>query len=387
MSTIDLDDPDSEMRAWRRRLHTYPELGFEEHLTATFVAGKLREFGIEEVVEGIGGTGIVATLRRGSGNRAIGLRADMDALRIHERGDHAHRSRTDGQMHACGHDGHTAMLLGAASLLAREGGFDGAVRFIFQPAEEWGRGALAMIDDGLLERFPIEEIYGVHNMPGILLGGFETCVGPLMSAEDNFEIVLTGVGGHASRPHEIREALVGACATVVELQTLISRRISPSDIAVVSVTELLTDGARNVLPGEARILGDARSFRPEVSALIEAEMRKIAAGVAAAHGLEVTVDYRREFVPLINEPAATAAAVAAAETVFRAGAVKGDRAPITASEDFARFLNHVPGCFGFIGNGMDSLPLHNAGFDFNDEALFYGARYFTALARERLPVA
>lgn len=199
--TIDRDALQTEMTAWRRDLHAYPEFGFEETRTAAFVAQKLREFGLDEVVEGVGGTGVVGTLRRGQGNRTIALRADMDALRIAEQGDRPHRSRNPGVMHACGHDGHTSMLLGAAKMLAQEGGFDGTVRFLFQPAEEWGKGALAMLDDGLTQRFAFDEIYGIHNMPGLPVGHFETRPGAIMSAEDNFEIVLQGVGGHAARPH------------------------------------------------------------------------------------------------------------------------------------------------------------------------------------------
>ena len=383
---MDLTALNEEMMAWRRELHAHPEFGFEERRTAGFVANKLREFGLDEVVEGVGGTGVVGTVRRGAGSGAIGLRADMDALRIQERGGRAHRSQTAGVMHACGHDGHTAMLLGAAKLLAASGGFDGVVRFIFQPAEEWGRGALAMLDDGLLARFPFDEIYGLHNMPGVPIGHFETCPGPLMSAEDNFEIILRGQGGHASRPHDLREVMVPACAIVLDLQSIVSRRLDPGDAAVVSVTELITDGARNVLPGEAHILGDARSFRPDVSAAIEREMRKIAAGVASSYGCEADVAYSREFVPLVNHPGPTRAALAAAEAVFGSDGIKGDRTPITASEDFARFLLHVPGCFAFIGNGGDSLPLHNAEFDFDDRSLAYGARYFCEIARTRLPL-
>ncbi len=382
---IDFEALNREMTAWRHELHAHPEFGFEEKRTSAFVATKLREFGFAEVTEGVGGTGIVATLRRGSNQRSIGLRADMDALRIQERGSLDYRSRTDGVMHACGHDGHTTMLLGAARILIEEGGFDGTIRFIFQPAEEWGRGALAMIDDGLMTRFPFDEIYGIHNQPGVPVGHFETCVGPAMSAEDNFDITLRGLGGHASRPHEGREVMVAACAAVVNLQSIVSRRLSPTDIAVVSVTELLTDGTRNALPGEAHILGDARSFRPEVSAEIEKEMRRIAAGTAATYGCDVEVKYTREFVALINHPGATRTALEAAETVFDPGGVKGDRAPITGSEDFARFLLFVPGCFGFIGNGAESLPHHNPGFNFDDRSLPYGARYFAAVARQCLP--
>lgn len=374
----------AEMTAWRRDLHARPEFGFEVARTAGFVAARLRELGLDEVVEGVGGAGVVGVLSRGSGQQSIGLRADMDALRIHEKSAHAHRSTSEGLMHACGHDGHTAMLLGAATILAEEGGFDGRVVFIFQPAEEWGRGALAMLDDGLLTRFPVDEIYGLHNWPGLEVGRFATTAGPLMAAEDNFEIVLRGQGGHASKPQAMQEVMVAACAVVMALQTIVSRRLDPTDAAVVSATEILTDGARNVLPGEAQILGDVRSFRPEVSALVEKEMRRIAEGVAAGYGCRAKVDYTREFIPLINHPEQTLAALEAAAAVFGADRVSGDQAPITASEDFAQFLRHVPGCFAFIGNGEASAPLHNSEYDFDDRSLPFGAGYFAEIARRRL---
>lgn len=374
----------SEMTEWRRHLHAHPEFGFEEKRTAAFVASKLREFGLDEVVEGVGGTGVVATLRRGSGNRSIALRADMDALRIPEQGNQAYKSRNAGVMHACGHDGHTAMLLGAAKLLVEEGGFDGTVRFVFQPAEEWGRGALAMIDDGIMQRFPFDEIYGIHNMPGFPIGHFQTRPGAIMSAEDNFEIVLRGVGGHAARPHSGNEVLVAACALVTNLQTIVSRRLNPADISVVSVTELITDGTRNALPGLARILGDARSFRSEVSAEIERQMRIIAEGIAIAYNLSAEVIYTREFVPLLNDPALAEQAFAAAGDVFEAGSIEVRKEPMTASEDFAHFLDHVPGCFVFLGNGRDSAPLHNPNYDFNDDGLIHGARWHAAIVLRRL---
>ncbi|MFC5394058.1 M20 aminoacylase family protein [Bosea vestrisii] len=384
--TIDPDTLVQEMTGWRRDLHAHPEFGFEERRTSAFVAGKLREFGLDDVAEGVGGTGVVGTLKRGSGNRAIALRADMDALRIPEQGELPHRSQTPGVMHACGHDGHTAMLLGAAKLLAEEGGFDGTVRFVFQPAEEWGRGALAMLDDGLLERFPFEEIFGLHNAPGLAVGKFQTRIGPIMSAEDNFEIVLTGVGGHAARPHVGKETLVAACALVTSLQTIVSRRLSPAQIAVVSVTELITDGTRNALPGQARILGDARSFHPEVSADIEAQMRVISEGIARAYNVEQSVTYTREFVPLLNQPAQTEAALEAARAVLGAENVAVVSEPFTGSEDFARFLAHVPGCFSFVGNGA-SAPLHNPRYDFDDAGLIHGARFHAEIVRRRLAVA
>ncbi|MGX9145526.1 M20 aminoacylase family protein [Mesorhizobium sp. 128a] len=380
MTEFDRDALKREMTGWRRDLHAHPEFGFEEKRTAAFVAAKLREFGLDDVAEGVGGTGVVGTLKRGSGNRAIALRADMDALRITEQSAASYRSQNPGFMHACGHDGHTTMLLGAAKLLATEGGFDGTVRFVFQPAEEWGKGALAMLDDGLMQRFPFDEIFGLHNMPGLPIGHLETLAGPFMSAEDNFEIVLKGVGGHAARPHSAN----AACALVTNLQTIVSRRLSPADIAVVSVTELITDGTRNALPGLARILGDSRSFRPEVSAEIERQMRVITAGTAAAYNVSAEVTYSREFVPLQNDAELVDEAFAAARRVLSDNAVGVAAEPMTGSEDFARFLDHVPGCFVFLGNGEASAPLHNSSYDFNDDGLLHGTNFHAAIVRQRL---
>ncbi|MGI9372999.1 MAG: M20 aminoacylase family protein [Hyphomicrobiales bacterium] len=380
----ELDALATEVTSWRRHLHANPEFGFEEENTARFVAEKLRAFGFEEIEAGVGKTGVVATLRKGSGNRAIAFRADMDALRIEEAGTPDYKSQNPGVMHACGHDGHTAMLLGAAKHLANSGEFDGIVRFIFQPAEEWGKGMQAMLDDGLLERFPFEEAYGVHNMPGMPVGTFATCTGAFMGAEDNFEIVLKGVGGHASRPHVGHDAIVAASATVMALQTVVSRQIDPAQLSVLSVTELLTDGTRNAIAGEARILGDCRSFDPAVSARIEEGLRRVAAGTAAAHGCSVEVTYTREFVPLINNAEMTDHAVAAAREVAEDETlVDADTAPIGGSEDFAILLNHVPGNFIFIGNG-DSAGLHNPSYDFDDAAIPHGVAYFAQLAKARL---
>ncbi|MEO1975127.1 MAG: M20 aminoacylase family protein [Paracoccaceae bacterium] len=376
----------AQMTDWRRDFHRHPEFGFEETRTARLVAERLRGFGLE-VAEGIGGTGVVGTLTRGTSNRAIALRADMDALRIHEATGAPHASQTAGTMHACGHDGHTAMLLGAARLLADEGGFDGTVRFVFQPAEEWGKGALAMLADGLMERFPFDEIYGIHNLPGLGVGRFCTKPGAFMSAEDNFEITLTGSGGHASRPERTQETMVAACALVMNLQTIVSRRLAPTDIGVVSVTEILTDGVRNALPGSARILGDTRSFSPEVSRQIETALRRIAEGTAATFGVNVAVNYTREFIPTVNDPELARAALAVATELFGADNVTELEAPAGGSEDFARFLARVPGCFVNLGNGEASKPLHHPGYDFDDGGLSHGARFHAAIARARLPAS
>ena len=384
---VDLQKLHREMTEWRHHLHSNPEFGFEEVKTAAFVASKLREFGLDEVVEGVGGTGVVGTLKRGTSNRAVALRADMDALRIPEATNLPYKSQNPGLMHACGHEGHTTMLLGAAKMLAEEGGFDGTVRFFFQPAEEWGKGALAMLADGLSERFPYDEIFGIHNAPGMPLGSFEAMAGPVTASEDNFEIVLSGLGGHASRPQNGQEVLVAACALVTSLQTIVSRRLSPADIAVVSVTELVTDGTRNTLPGTARIAGDTRSFRDEVSADIEKQMRIISHGIAQAYSVTAEVKYTREFIPTVNDAELVEASFAAARKFLGPDQIRVLKEPNSGSEDFAQFLDRAPGCFVFLGNGEDSLPLHNPGYNFNDELLPVGARLHSEFARERLPLA
>ena len=372
----------TEMAAWRRHLHAHPETGFEEHETAAFVAEILRAAGLE-VATGIGGPGVVATLRRGGGNRAIGLRADMDALLIQEAADRPHRSTIPGRMHACGHGGHTAALLGAAQALTAEPDFDGTVHFIFQPAEEHGRGMQAMLDDGLLSRFPIDEAYGLHNLPGLPVGHFATRPGPLMAAEDNFAITLTGRGGHAARPHVCIDPILAGSAVVMALQQVVARRLDPVAPAVLSVTEFLTDGTRNVIPTTVRILGDARSFRPEVSAIIEAELRRIAEATAAAHGATASVAYTREFVSTLNAAEPTRAALRAAATCM--DTLDPECPMLMGSEDFARLLAHVPGNFAFVGNGVDCAGLHNPTYDFDDRALPHMRDYYLALVRDRLP--
>ena len=367
---------------WRRQLHAWPEVGFAENATAAFVAEKLAQFGLQ-VTMGIGGTGVVGTLTRGNGRRRIGLRADMDALAITEAApERAYRSRVPGQMHACGHDGHMAALLGAAGELATATDFSGTVQFIFQPAEEHGRGMRAMLDDGLLQRFPLDEVYGLHNMPGLPVGHFATRTGALMAAEDNFVITITGRGGHAARPQTVIDPILAESAVVLGFQQIVSRLVDPIEPAVVSVTEFLTDGTRNVIPTTAWLKGDTRSYRPETSAMIEAEMRRIAEATAVAHGAVAEMEYSREFVPTVNAAGPTAHALQAARRVF--ASVDDACSPIMPSEDFAQLLAEVPGNFAFVGNGEASAPLHNPTYDFNDAVLPSMIAYYAALVRARL---
>ncbi len=372
----------SKLRALRHDLHKHPELGFQEDWTKARIAGHLRGLGIE-THEGVG---VVGVLRAGSGNRAIGLRADFDALPIMEQNSFDYASQNSGVMHACGHDGHTAMLLGAAELLAKHPGFDGTVVFLFQPNEEHGLGARAMIDEGVLRQFPIEEVYGAHNLPGEPVGRVSTRPGLICSSESLFEIDIRGQGGHASMPHVGRETLVPGAELVLALQTLVSRKLPASSGAVVSVTEFVTDGQRNVLPGSTVLKGDARAGSPADRQVIEQLMRQIASGIAAAHDVEISVDFRTEFVEAINNADLSAALVAAAQA--NGLKIDGARRPMTFSEDFAHFATEVPGCFFLIGNGTEGAngrPLHSADYDFNDELLPIGANLWAELVRQRLP--
>jgi amidohydrolase len=381
-----ISDMEDRLREWRHWLHQRPELGFEEVATSAYVADLLRSFGLAPH-RGIGGTGVVASLVVGSGSRTLGLRADMDALPLVERTGLAYAAR-DGRMHACGHDGHMAMLLGAAAVLAAEGGFDGTVRFFFQPAEEHGRGAQAMLDDGLLERFPVDQVYGLHNLPGLPAGELHTRPGPIMASEDTFEITITGRGGHAAAPHLVVDPIVVAAEVVLALQTIVSRSVDPGTGAVLSCTEILTDGARNAIPGIVTIKGDTRSFDPDVQSMLERRMRQVCAGVSAAHGATCSVTYRHEFVPTINDPTCVAAAVAAATAAVGADRVDGACTPVLASEDFALLARQVPGCFTFIGNGVDpepgGIPLHSSGYDFNDHITSTGVAYYVELVQSVL---
>ncbi|MEO6898053.1 MAG: M20 aminoacylase family protein [Caldimonas sp.] len=375
---------------WRHDLHRFPETGFNEARTSDYVAQVLSLLGLE-VHRGIGGTGVVASLRVGDGSSVIGLRADMDALALTEVAEgRPHVSQNAGCMHACGHDGHMAMLLGAAQLLVERRDFDGTVRFIFQPAEEHGRGAAAMMADGLFERFPVDEIYGAHNIPGMPAGHIAIRSGAIMASEDNFVIRITGRGGHAARPHMAIDPLVIGAEIVMALQTIVARSVDPSQPAVVSCTEFHTDGIRNALPTQVTIKGDTRSHSAGVQVLLERRMRELCQGICSAHGARCEVDYTHEFAPTVNWDRCVPVAAAAAAAVVGADQVDCDAQPMMISEDFGAFLRVVPGAFVFIGNGdgdsAGGVPLHNPRYDFNDRVLPIGARYFAEIARIRLPV-
>lgn len=378
----------NQLIEWRQYLHTIPETGFDLSITPDFVAARLQEMGIE-IHRNIGKTGLVGIIRKGSGGRTIGLRADMDALPIKEMTGLPYSSMHAGRMHACGHDGHTSTLLGAAKLLKDEYEFNGTVILIFQPDEENGKGARAMIDDGLFERFPMDEIYGQHNMPGIPAGKFATRAGGIMGSEDNFIIRIKGRGGHAARPHMGRDPLVTAAQIITALQTVVSRNLDPCEPAVISCTEIYTDGVRNAIPTNVEIKGDTRSYSPKVQKLLETRMRAIVKSICEMNDSEGEFVYTHEFSPTVNWEEQRDHAVAAARKVFGEENVESDVAPVMISEDFGAFIGNVPGCFVFIGNGVEEqgkgyLPLHNAGYDFNDEILELGARYFAELASSRL---
>jgi amidohydrolase len=374
-----------EMTAWRRDLHAHPELGFEEARTSELVAERLAAMGLE-VHRGLGRTGVVATITTGAGP-AIGLRADMDALPLQETNKFAHRSRHDGRMHACGHDGHTAMLLGAARYLAKTRNFSGTVNFFFQPAEEGLGGAKAMIDDGLFEKFPVDSVYALHNFPMHRAGSFTLKPGPMMAAASGFELVVHGRGTHAARPEAGIDPIVTAAHIVTALQTVVSRNIAPQDTAVLSITKLHSGTANNIIPEEAVITGNVRAFRPEVTDAIEAAVNRIAKGAALQFGAEVTVDFRRVYPPLLNHAReATIAADVAADVVGEANVVRNGPI-IMASEDFSYMLEKRPGAYIFVGNGEGegSCEVHNPGYDFNDAILPIGASYFARLVELNLP--
>lgn len=377
-----MDEFHKRLTAMRQQFHQEPELGFDEHRTKARVAERLRQLGLE-VHEGVG---VVGVLKSGGGNRVIGLRADMDALPIHEIGDQDYVSQTAGVMHACGHDGHMTMLLGAAETLAQSRDFDGTVVFIFQPNEEHGLGAQAMITEGLLERFELEEVYAIHNLPGAPVGQVSTRQGQICASESLFEITLNGQGGHASMPHVGVDTITVGAEMVLALQTVVSRKLAPSSGAVVSVTEFITDGQRNVLPGMTRLKGDVRARQPTDRLAVERFMRQITSGIAATHGITAEMSFDTEFIETLNAKTPTEA-VARVSRALELETI-ADRPPMSFSEDFAHFCAAVPGCFLLLGNGETGAhgqPLHSADYDFNDALLPIGAALWADLVRDRLP--
>jgi len=374
------------MQTWRHDIHRHPELAFEEQRTANKVAVLLTGFGLK-VHRSIGNTGVVGVLKKGNSERAIGLRADMDALKIREQNTFEYRSVHQGKMHACGHDGHTAMLLGAAQYLASKGEFDGSVVFIFQPAEEHGEGARAMIEDRLFERFPVDSVFAIHNFPSLATGKFAIRAGSIMAAEDNFEITINGVGCHAAMPHLGKDPIVIGAEVVTAMQSLVSRSLDPMDSAVVSFTEFLTNGTINVVPGQVILKGDTRSLTTAVQDHIESTMERIVSGICAAHGASYEFSYRRNFVPTVNTPAEAEIAADIARTVVGMENVVGDSRPVMTSEDFGYMLQARPGAYLLLGNGEEGVggcSLHNPNYDFNDDILSIGADFWIALIETQL---
>ncbi|KQQ81301.1 M20 aminoacylase family protein [Aureimonas sp. Leaf324] len=375
----------ADIADWRRTLHAMPEILYDLPETAAFVAEKLREFGCDEVVTGIGRTGVVGivTGRLGEGGRTVGLRADMDALPIAEATPHPYASRRPGAMHACGHDGHMAMLLGAARHLCRTRAFRGHVAFVFQPAEEGGAGALAMIEDGLMERFGIEAVYGMHNLPGLPVGQIALRPGPIMAATDEFEIAIRGKASHAALPHEGADPILAGAALVQALQQISARNVDPLDSLVLSVTRFHSGFARNIIPDEAQVSGTVRSLTAASQDLAERRIEAIAKGVAAAHGASASVVYKRNYPVTVNDIREAAFCAAVAADVCGAGAVDAAAPPLMAAEDFSYMLEARPGAFVFLGNGA-SAGLHNPGYDFDDTAIPFGSSYWVRLVERAL---
>ncbi|MGB4827460.1 MAG: M20 aminoacylase family protein [Paracoccaceae bacterium] len=374
-----------EITAWRRDFHENPELLFEVHRTAGKVADLCRGFGCDEVVEGIGRTGVVAVIKGKSDNkgRVIGLRADMDALPIIEQTGVAYASKTPGKMHACGHDGHTAMLLGAAKYLAETRNFDGTVVCIFQPAEEGGGGGKVMVEDGLITRWNIDEVYGMHNMPGIPVGHFAIRPGAMMAAADQFEIVVTGKGGHAAKPHDCVDSTVVAAHIVVAIQTIASRTVDPLKQVVVSVCTVATDStAHNVIPQVVTMKGTVRTMDAKVQDLVEQRLTEIVEGTAKALGAKAELRYQRGYPVTVNAEQNTGFAADVARAV--SGQVDTDTAPLMGAEDFSYMLNERPGAYIFLGNG-DTAMVHHPAYNFDDNAIPFGASWYAGMAEARMP--
>jgi amidohydrolase len=376
-----------DITAWRRDIHEHPELLYDVHRTAAFVAERLREFGCDEVATGLGRTGVVGVIKgkKAAGNgdiKVIGLRADMGALPIDEATNLPYASKTKGAMHACGHDGHTAMLLGAARYLAETRNFAGDAVVIFQPAEEGGAGAEAMIKDGLMDRFGIEQVYGMHNGPGIPIGSFAIRSGPIMAATDEINITIDGLGGHASRPHKCIDSVLVGAQLLTALQQIVARNVDPLESAVISVCEFHAGTARNVIPQTAELRGTVRTLTPEVRALVEKRIREVVAGFAQISGAKIDLDYNRGYPVTVNHSAQTELATKIAQDVAGDNNVH-ETPPLMGGEDFSYMLQARPGAFIFCGNG-DSAGLHHPAYNFNDEAILYGTSFWIKLVENTL---
>ncbi len=380
-------DLQPEIAAWRQDFHRHPELLFDVHRTAGKVAELLRSFGCDEVTEGIGRTGVVGVIRgrTNASGRTVGLRADMDALPIHEATGVDYASTTPGKMHACGHDGHTAMLLGAARYLAETRNFDGTAVVIFQPAEEGGGGGREMVTDGMIDRWKIDEVYGMHNMPGIPVGAFAIRPGAMMASADQFDIHLTGKGGHAAKPHDCIDTMVVAAQVIVMLQTIASRGVDPMKQVVVSVCAVQTDStAHNVIPQTVVLKGTVRAMDPAVQDFAERRVREIAEGTAATLGAKADVDYRRGYPVTVNAPENTAFAAEVARGI--SGNVDTDTPPLMGAEDFSFMLNERPGAYIFVGNG-DTAMVHHPAYNFDDDAIPFGSSWYAGMVEARLKAA
>lgn len=367
-----------EISAIRRDIHAHPELAYEENRTSDIVAAKLTEWGLE-VTRGLGKTGLVGTLRKGNSLKSIGLRADMDCLPMDETNDFEHASKNPGRMHACGHDGHTAMLLGAAKVLSEKRDFEGAVHFIFQPAEEGGGGGKAMIDDGLFEKFPCDAVFAIHNKPGLPLGMIATKPGPLLAAADRWDLRITGKGGHAAHPHLSLDPLIVASNLVLSLQTIVSRNMDPFASSVVTVGFVKGGSAYNVIPTEAHVGGTTRTTTPEARKLIEARIREICEGAATMYGVKIDVEYRLGYPPTINNAQRAAFAIDVAAGVCGPHGVRDNVQASMGAEDFSYMLEKVPGAMVWLGNGGEDgngAGLHNSRYDFNDMAIPFGVSFF-----------
>jgi hippurate hydrolase len=377
------EDLKDEITQWRRIIHADPGLLFDVEHTADFVVEKLKSFGIDEIVTGLGKTGVVGLVRGRRPGRTIGLRADMDALPLQEMTGKPYASRKPGLMHACGHDGHTAMLLGAAKILAETRDFDGNVALIFQPAEEGGGGGREMVKDGMMERFNIEEVYGMHNFPRIPAGSFGLRKGPFLAAVDEFHITVKGRGGHAARPHGCIDPIVIGGQIVSALQTIASRNVDPVDTIVLSTTRFQAGTANNIIPNDALLTGTVRTFKPETRDLAERRMNEIVHGIAAANGATAELVYNRLYPSTFNHDAETDHAIAAAIDIVGEKAVMGDLPPLMGGEDFSFMLEARPGAFIGIGNG-DTADVHHPEYDFNDDIIPFGVSYWVVLAGQRL---